>query len=592
MAENQARRTQSRKAVFVRGCLKYDVAVLGRRGQSLENVMYTPVTLWADFDGEQPLDLSVIRTSEQNQMSLTEVYFSGRETGGGRPRIYAVFAHALGADEHAPAVVLANDCDLTVDLDIMGYFCRRGYAVLMFDYAGEREKGRFTLYPECVSYANFQRAGRHLRFAEPTARENCFYEWTGVARYAVRAAKALSGSEKIAFFGYRRGGLMAWHLAVLEPSLAACGSLFFAGWERYQGRPKFDPAGSVMDMDDEIRRYLAGIAVESYASFLKVPFLFLSGTNDDCTDMDRAYDTLHRVPEDCELIYEFSPRLYGLLSDRAAATLDLFLERQLKGRPLELPQSCELSFEIRNKVPLLRLTSPGKEAEVKVYYAFDTVAPVERDWKSLKIMRIGEGVYEGAIPLRGACSRVFAYANVTMENGMTQSSSFAVGDISSLAAPAAAGHVIYNGMMGEDSFTCYPVEGLKRQSDLFLSQVPVKMAEGPLGIAGVSGTVQSLATYKLSGQAFRGEDENLFRFDVWSRQPQTLTVVFYADKGKESEYVYRAEVKLLGGEIWQPVTLKKENFKAADGRILKTWAVSMAAFLTERPAVFNNILWV
>ena len=555
--------------------------------------MYTPVTLWADFDGDRPMELSVIRTFEQNQMSLTEVYFSGRETGGGRPRIYAVFAHTLGAVEHAPTVVLANDCDRSVDIDIMGYFCRRGYSVLMFDYAGEREKGRFTLYPECVSYANYARAGRHLRFAEPSAKENCFYEWTGVARYAVRAARELSGDEAVAFLGYRRGGLMAWHLAVLEPSLAACGSLFFAGWERYQGKPKFDPSGSLINMDDETRRYLAGIAVESYASFLKVPFLFLSGTNDDCTDMDRAYDTLHRVPEECELVYEFSPRLYDLLSDSAASTLDLFLERQLKGRSLALPQSCELSFEIRNKVPLLRLTSAGKEAEVRVYYAFDTAAPVERDWKTLKIMKIGEGVYEGAIPLRGACSKVFAYANVTMENGMTQSSSFVVGDVSPLSVPPTpAGHVIYNGLMGEDSFTCYPIEGTRRQSEIFLNQIPVRVAEGPLGIVGVTATVQSLATYKLSGSVFRGEDENLFRFDVWSKQPQTLTVFFYADKGKANEYVYRAEVKLLGGEIWQPVTLKRENFKAADGRILKSWAVSMVAFGTERPAVFNNILWV
>ena len=84
-----------------------------------------------------------------------------------------------------------------VGRDAYKTFCKEGYAVLMPDYRGEWEGcEEHTVYPKAISYANYASAGRHLCYADETARETSWYEWTALARYCVRYLGSLPALQR------------------------------------------------------------------------------------------------------------------------------------------------------------------------------------------------------------------------------------------------------------------------------------------------------------------------------------------------------------------------------------------------------------
>ena len=53
----------------------------------MENVLFTPVTLWEGFDYNLPLDTTVLKEYIEDGVHFREVYCSGREIGDSRVRI-------------------------------------------------------------------------------------------------------------------------------------------------------------------------------------------------------------------------------------------------------------------------------------------------------------------------------------------------------------------------------------------------------------------------------------------------------------------------------------------------------------------------
>ena len=52
----------------------------------------TPRTLWSDFKGDSPLKSIKINEVRYDKITYEEYYFSGREVGGERVRIFGVYA--------------------------------------------------------------------------------------------------------------------------------------------------------------------------------------------------------------------------------------------------------------------------------------------------------------------------------------------------------------------------------------------------------------------------------------------------------------------------------------------------------------------
>ncbi len=145
----------------------------------------TAVTLWKDFDDTLPLDVETLSETECGNTIIRDVFFSGRQTAKGRVRIYAQYIFPKD-EEKFPVVMILFEAGSKPDMRFVRRFIARGYGVLCVDYCGDNGSSKYTFYPQDVDYANYIRAGKAMRYADPTAKETSWYEWAGVARYAVR----------------------------------------------------------------------------------------------------------------------------------------------------------------------------------------------------------------------------------------------------------------------------------------------------------------------------------------------------------------------------------------------------------------------
>ena len=113
------------------------------------STILTPVSLWKNFDDSLPTEAKILSSKTDDGIKTEYLSFYGRDTGAGRVKIYAAF----GSDVSAPSddvVILLPDSAETVDEEMMKFFVRRGYSVLMPDYRGEWESADVTVVPENV----------------------------------------------------------------------------------------------------------------------------------------------------------------------------------------------------------------------------------------------------------------------------------------------------------------------------------------------------------------------------------------------------------------------------------------------------------
>ncbi|MGN1062607.1 MAG: hypothetical protein ACI4RO_05700, partial [Candidatus Scatosoma sp.] len=169
-------------------------------------MILSPVTIWKKFDLTQELDAE----TEEEALSpagfcVQSVVFRGRVTGDGeRVKIYARFTRPCG-EEKAPALLLLPDA-LETGEELADYFALRGYATLIPDYCGKRAQGaaneknasgkgagetegaekstgkepvkaRYTQYPACVAYADYENAGALDRLEGENVEQSAWFEW-------------------------------------------------------------------------------------------------------------------------------------------------------------------------------------------------------------------------------------------------------------------------------------------------------------------------------------------------------------------------------------------------------------------------------
>lgn len=84
---------------------------------------------------------------------------------------------------------------------------------------------------------------------------------------------------------------------------------------------------------------------QSYAPFVKCPVLMLCALRDDAFDYDRAYDTYSRIgfPDGSAIAY--SSDSGSCIGPHALVDMDLFLERNLKGREIYIPKPLNISLK-------------------------------------------------------------------------------------------------------------------------------------------------------------------------------------------------------------------------------------------------------
>lgn len=564
----------------------------------MANKILTPITLWNDFNDSLPVNEQIVDEWTEEKSIFRKVRLSGRSVGASRVNIFALFG--MPSEGNAiPALLILPDCDHTADIALIRRFVQKGYAVLMPDYRGEfsdPEAKEYTVYPEEIAYANYERAGRHLDFAEPSAVETSWYEWVAVARYCVRYLRANAQISKIGVIGLKAGGDIAWQLAATSDDLSCAIPVCAGGWRAYRGINKFGDSAAELKMDDERYRFLAGVDSQAYAQYVKCPVLMLCSTNDERFDADRAFDTFARINPQQDKTFYFAVRYNGKIGNTGMNDLDLFADKYLKSREVFIPSPAEISIEEDEGelVAKIRSDRNGEMVYCEVFMAEDCPDSSVRDWtrctfkceteENEQVFRLN--AYKGS-------SRVFAFAKAKYSCGFAVSSKIAVKKIEKQYTNMTdKNRILYSSVNKFDSFVLDKMDK-NVLADCFLdsSVPPLSMIDGPFGICGIYSSY-GLRLYRINDPKYRPEQNALLKMDLYSAESNIIRLCILAAKNGVSERYY-CNLKVTGGEYWADRVLAPKDFKTEENKALLQFSDAVSvSFSSDEPFCLNNLLWI
>ncbi len=560
----------------------------------MANTILTPVTLWKDFDDSLPLEEEIVEERDEQDYLVKDVYFLGRQTAEGRVKIFSRY-FIPKEEERYPVVMILFEAGKPFDQEFVGHFLQNGYGVLCVDYCGESEHERYTLYPQDVDYANYRRAGRAMEFAEPSAKETSWYEWAGVARYAVRYLTEQPQVSAVGGVGMRTGGEILFKIAPYAP-ISCMISVCAAGWLAYRDLEKFSADGQQI-FDEERHRFIAGVDSQSYAPYVKCPVLLLSAINDKKYRCERVYDTFRQINQEVEKAILFSAHGNGIIGGHSLKNVDLFFDKYLKDRSIFI--SAPISFtvgenEAGNLVVKPYFDENGEIAECGLFYSEEVSGTLTRDWT--RVLADTENFEDGecVIPLNvyNRSSRVLVYIFVCYSNGFSTTSSIREVVIDKeYPNSLPRTRVIYTSQEGLNGFTVLR-RGSHCVADCFSNGTHSEaiLSEGFGGIMGVSAQ-NGIISYRVDAPRFAPDEGASMAFDVYCEEDALLNVAFYKDAEEKEGYV--CEVKVSGGGKWKNIVLDASDFKTETGLALDEFIhASSVGFTSEKKVLINNIVWL
>ena len=561
----------------------------------MANKILSPTMLWNDFDDSLPVQCTVLGERAEEKIIFRRLRFFGRAVGNERVNIYALYAAPVKA-ENLPALLIMPDARRSADEGLAARFALRGYAVLMPDYRGEwPDTEDYTIYPAAVAYANYAQAGRRMDYADDTAKETSWYEWTAVARYCIKYLRTLPEIAKIGAIGLKTGGDVVWQLSATCAELSCAITVCSGGWRAYAGIGKFGDA-TELKMDDERYRYLAGVDAQAYAQAAQCPVLMLCSTNDTRFDADRAFDTFARITPDVEKTFYFAARYDGHIGNTGLNDLDLFIDKHLKGRAVFVPSPVDISIEEDDGELVARIKF-DRNGEVKycdVFMAENRLESPFRNWTKCPLKR-EEGDDEQIFYLNAykKSSRVFAFAKAKYSCGFAVSSKIAVKKLDKTYSNMTDScRILYSGDEGTDSLTLDRFDkNVLAGCFLDTSEAPIRRAKGPLDIAGAS-SPYGLKTYKIGDEKFRPGESALLKFDVYCPAATVLEITALVYAGGKTEK-FACNLRISGGERWSNHILNAKDFKNEINKPLAQLrdAVSLS-FCSADEFILNNLLWL
>ena len=381
-------------------------------------------SLWKKFNTETCLGASEWGMEVHNGKRYSHVSYSGHKVQDGDVRIYAKFVRS--DDEiKRPVVLLLPDAGKPLDQELLDYFADKGYAVLMPDYSGKMEtdeEGEMrTSYPPSLSYANYEQANLY-QVQENEADKTAWFEWTYVALYSIEYLKSRSDIGNIGVVGIKKGGDIAWQ-TFLSPDVKCGIPVNSAGWHSFLNVAKFG-TNVAHNLSDETHRYIAAVEAQSYAPYAKCPVLMLCALRELDFDCDRAYDTYSRIGYEEGNALVYSSNTGACIGPHALADMDLFMEKNLKGREIYIPDTLNVALNETGEGVEITVScdKEGILEEVGIYYSEANINTKSnyREWR--RVLEIdGKSVKDGevkhVIKPFGSAKACYVYAYAKYING-------------------------------------------------------------------------------------------------------------------------------------------------------------------------------
>ena len=564
--------------------------------------LLTPTIIWKDFAvGE--IKSEILHAYFSDGFAVSHLRISGERTEDGVVGIYAVSVRKAQIDI-APAIVLVQDFKSGADLTLAKTLAEKGFCVLAVDIAGKTDfnlektvegvENPYTLYPNSLSFADFDEENENKTEITGDARATCWFVWGRVIRYAVEYLKSQSLVSKIGVFGIGKAATPVWQVLSANCGISCAVIVANAGWKGYRGIDKFGATPEPQFTDDALK-YLAGIEPQAYAAHVKCPLLLVSPTNNPDYDIDRAYDTVSRVSEKVYTAADYSVgERYEINADCFDGALSFLKQFLIKEKPT-LAGEISVKGEFADGAVKVEVAPDVKGLKnISVYFSEEEISSALRFWnRETKAVSFKDGVYEFKYTPYHGSGAVMFFARAEYSSGQKICSNVVYKKFDSdKTTQVNKRRVFYSSRMplGVNGF--YPA---KEVSDGFIGinfdkDSTVRIKNGPMDIAGL-GCKNGLLTFKINAEKYKPIDGAMFMLDVFLKGGGDFCIKAITDFfGTRTEYI--ATVKLIG-DFWQNVQVELSNFKTVEGMTLKSYEkVEALEFSAADEFLINNLLWV
>lgn len=560
------------------------------------DTILTPTALWKKFVIDNQVASEILKEKTESGILCTSLVLEGRKVKDGIVKIYAELYQKKQASI-CPAVLLIEDFSINQNKKFIETLVNQGYAVMAVDLAGKSQEEHYTIYPQSIEYANLENTKQALYTVSKDAKSTCWYEWCAVLRYALKYLKELPNITRVGGIALSSVATALWQLAGTDENLDCAILGLNAGWlgykEIYKYSGKAEPKFS-----NEMYKFIAGIDSQSYALHIKCPTMILSATNSDEFDIDRAYDTLTKIPTEYYRTIHYSVNSVDRINNQAFVNLTLFLQKYLlDNKKLVLPNESDLKCDVKDGRICAEI-DVDEECEIEkvdLYYAEEIINPSLRGWKKVETRKQKDGKYEAEFVPFNQAEIVLLFANIKYSNGFETSTNIVAKRFNEEEVQQTYKSTILYSSREQDGnsiFAPCTASNENPQSIDIVDKGNVKVKKGPMNIEGVTCSA-GLRTFILGSKRYMPINGAMFMIDVYSQQASELVIKLVVDYfGNKIEYLYRKN--LLGGDVWQNVQVEMNKFKTAEGIVLKDYSKINAIEINVEGSnyLINNALWV
>ncbi len=567
-----------------------------------ERPIVSAVGLFKKFNLKTPLDENEWNVEEKDGVYRSFVSYNGHVVDDGCVHIFAQFIRPVGEGKK-PVILFLPDVEQDVDEELISFFTSRGYAMLIPDYRGfgenENIQAHHTMYPGSLDHGNYVCARGLYDLPDLNAEDSSWFEWTYVALFSVKYLQSREDVGEIGVVGIRSGGAIAWQV-MLMPEVKCGVPINAAGWTSMQKKSRFGDEPSQL-LGDDRRRYIAACEAQSFAPYVQCPVLMLCSLRDKSFDCDRAYDTYLRIGYKYDNALAYSPFSGECIGPNGLTDLQLFLEKNLKGRQIYLPDTLKITLEEKdgNVEIYVKGDEEGLLAEAGIFYAEADVSTksIYRDWQHVYQVEGGQvegGQFTHVIKPYSGATAVFAFAYARYFNGFRITSK-----IASLRMEKSENAVRNRCLYAGGEPLCFNVADHRTEAvgGIFLEQEIVpRLTRGYGDIHGVYAK-GGVRTYRISSPEYLPCKNDLLQFEGYSAETQDLRVSIEVGDIHEEEETFTCIVPIKGGGKWKRQILRAEDFKSdTTGSPLVSFTQANALHFCcdgeEKEFSITNLLWL
>ncbi len=548
----------------------------------MDNNLMSPAQLWANYKEDSKLKSKFIKYERKDDHTVFEAFVSSPDENGEDTLVYCY--GKIPCERKNATLIYINGFDSDVEQKVFDVFSADGYSVVCFDYKGDSDKRRHTVYPPTVSYANFDNCQGHLCSFEKSPKDTCVFVWSRLLRDVISFVKNTMGQdEKIYLLSSAEGGNILWQVAGTDKRVDAILVTNNAGWQDCKGIFKYSASPEEYNFSEDKIKFISACAPQSYAKTVACPVFYASGTNCTITSMDRVENTLSLTRNDKANHTCFCANLSNIISERARKAMSVWLNNIYTSSPMPQPPSITLEEDDGALVAKAQFDKASDVEMLVLFYSYNEVNSELRHWNRI-ILSTASPVSE--IPVRTDDERVFAYCSVFYKDGQYYSSfpkAYDLKDSKINRITPKRSHIIYERKMGVNVWVVDDATG---------EYIAPRIEAGAYDITGVTAPAGNLSTCVLGDTFFESSEESILQFDCCASSDRTLTVELCVETGKASYEYYTSSVEITGGE-WQKFALDHTDFKTKELVPLKNWNnVKKLSFVNIDGTLVGNLIWI